>query len=83
VLHGCLAAGLVAWLRGSQDWVTWLVVGLFAAKLAWEHWAGALPFTGASISLPVVHEAHSYGAVGGVLAAAWLVRRPRTGVTSL
>jgi rhomboid family GlyGly-CTERM serine protease len=83
VLHGCLAAGLVAWLRGTRDWVTWLVAGLFAAKLAWEHWAGALPFTAASISLPVVHEAHTYGAIGGVLAALWLARWPRGGASSL
>lgn len=83
VLHGCLAAGLVAWVRGTRDWVTWLVAGLFAAKLAWEHWAGPLPFTGASISLPVVHEAHTYGAVGGVLAALWLAHWPRAGAASL
>jgi rhomboid family GlyGly-CTERM serine protease len=75
VLHGLMAAGLVAWLRTSRDPVTWLVTALFAAKLAWEHFAGALPFTAGSLSLPVVHEAHTYGAVGGVLAAAWLARR--------
>jgi membrane associated rhomboid family serine protease len=48
---------------------------LFAAKLAWEHFAGPLPFTAASLELPVVHEAHTYGAVGGVLAGLWLTRR--------
>lgn len=83
VLHGCLAAGLLAWVRGTRDWVTWLVTGLLAGKLVWEHWAGALPFTEASISLPVVHEAHTYGAVGGVLAALWLARWPRAGASSL
>jgi len=75
VLHGLMAAGLVAWLRTTRDPVTWLVTALFAAKLAWEHWAGALPFTAGSLSLPVVHEAHTYGAVGGLLAALWLARR--------
>jgi len=77
VLHGLMAAGLVAWLRSTRDPVTWFVTALFAAKLAWEHYAGALPFTAESLSLPVVHEAHTYGAVGGLAAALWLARRAR------
>jgi rhomboid family GlyGly-CTERM serine protease len=78
VLHGLMAAGLVAWLRGTRDPFAWLVTALFAAKLAWEHWAGPLPFTAESLSLPVVHQAHTYGAVGGALAALWLAyRSPR------
>lgn len=76
VLHGLMAAGLVAWLRTSRDVITWIVVLLFAAKLAWEHFAGPLPFTAQSLSMPVVHEAHTYGAIGGLLAALWLA--PRT-----
>lgn len=75
VLHGLMAAGLLAWLRQSRDPLTWLVTGLFAAKLAWEHVAGPLPFTSESLSLPVVHEAHTYGAMGGLLAALWFARR--------
>lgn len=75
VLHGLMAAGLVGWLRTSRDAVTWIVTGLFAAKLAWEHFAGPLPFTAASLDLPVVHEAHTYGAIGGALAGLWLTRR--------
>jgi rhomboid family GlyGly-CTERM serine protease len=83
VLHGCMAAGLVAWLRSVRDPLTWLVTGLFAAKLAWEHSVGALPFTGGSLSIPVVHEAHTYGAVGGLLAALVLSRRRRPATASL
>jgi rhomboid family GlyGly-CTERM serine protease len=75
VLHGLMAAGLVAWLRTARDPLTWIVAGLFAAKLAWEHLAGALPFTAATLSLPVVHEAHTYGAIGGLLAGLALRRR--------
>jgi rhomboid family GlyGly-CTERM serine protease len=75
VLHGLMAAGLVAWLRTSRDAITWIVTGLFAAKLAWEHFAGPLPFTAASLAVPVVHEAHTYGAIGGGLAGLWLTRR--------
>lgn len=78
LLHGAMAAGLVAWLRHSRDPLTALVGVLFIAKLAWEHTHGALPFTGATLSLPVVHEAHTYGAVGGTLAGVLLqaARRP-------
>jgi rhomboid family GlyGly-CTERM serine protease len=83
VLHGCMAAGLVAWLRSTRDPLTWLVAGLFAAKLAWEHFQGAVPFTAGTLSLPVVHEAHSYGAIGGVLAAFWLGRKRRSSRSSL
>jgi len=75
VLHGCAAAGLVAWLRKERDPFTWLVVAVFAAKLAWEHTMGPLPFTSQSLSLPVIHEAHTYGAVGGLVAGLWLTRR--------
>jgi rhomboid family GlyGly-CTERM serine protease len=75
VLHGWMAAGLVAWLHRSRDPLTWLVAALFMAKLAWEHYAGALPFTAESLSLPVVHEAHTYGAIGGLLAGLWFTRR--------
>jgi rhomboid family GlyGly-CTERM serine protease len=83
VLHGCMAAGLVAWLRSTRDPLTWLVAGLFAAKLAWEHFQGALPFTAGTLSLPVVHEAHTYGAIGGVLAAFGLARERRSRRPSL
>ena len=75
VLHGCAAAGLVAWLRQDRDPFTWLVVAVFAAKLAWEHSMGPLPFTSQSLSLPVIHEAHTYGAIGGLVAGLWLTRR--------
>jgi rhomboid family GlyGly-CTERM serine protease len=74
LLHGAMAAGLVAWLRTARDPLTALVAVLFAAKLAWEHSHGSLPFTSATLSLPVVHQAHTYGALGGLLAA--LVLRP-------
>lgn len=75
VLHGLMAAGLVAWWRTSRDPVTWIVSALFAAKLAFEHYAGPLPFTAGSLSVPVVPAAHSYGAAGGLLAGLWLGSR--------
>jgi rhomboid family GlyGly-CTERM serine protease len=82
VLHGCMAAGLVAWLKTSRDPLTLVVAGLFAAKLGWEHVMGALPFTATTLTLPVVHQAHTYGAIGGLLAALALNLR-RRGATSL
>jgi rhomboid family GlyGly-CTERM serine protease len=78
VLHGCMAAGLVAWLARGGDVLTWIVAALFAAKLAWEHLAGPLPFSGGSLSVPVVLEAHTWGAFGGLLAGLACQRgRPR------
>jgi rhomboid family GlyGly-CTERM serine protease len=83
VLHGCMAAGLVAWLRTSRDSLTAIVAVAFAAKLGWEHFAGALPFTAATLSLPVVHQAHTYGALGGLAAALYLNLRQRLRAPSL
>lgn len=79
VLHGCMAAGLLAWLATGRDLLGMLVAALFVTKLAWEHLLGPLPFTAESISLPVIYEAHSYGAAGGALAGAAIqLRRRRT-----
>jgi rhomboid family GlyGly-CTERM serine protease len=77
VLHGLMAAGLCAWLWRSPDSLTALVATVFAAKLAWEHFAGPLPFTAGSLDVPVVHQSHSYGAVGGLIAALLLLWRQR------
>jgi rhomboid family GlyGly-CTERM serine protease len=83
VLHGCMAAGLVAWLRTVRDPLTVIIGALFAAKLVWEHIVGPLPFTAASMSLPVVYEAHTYGALGGALAGLWMIPRRPLGGRSL
>ena len=79
VLHGLMAAGLLSWLLRIRDPLTTLVTVLFVAKLAWEHLVGPLPFTARSMHLPVIHEAHSFGAIGGAATAAAIqaVRRHR------
>ena len=82
VLHGCMAAGLAAWLARARDPLVLAVAVLFAAKLGWEHWQGPLPFTAGTLALPVIVEAHSYGALGG-LAAALVLLRARRGRPSL
>ena len=77
VLHGLMAAGLAAWLRVRRDPLTVIVTLLFVAKLLWEHLNGPLPLTAGTLSVPVVHEAHTYGAIGGALCAiVLLARRP-------
>jgi rhomboid family GlyGly-CTERM serine protease len=83
VLHGCMAAGLVSWLRSERDALTAIITALFVAKLAWEHMVGPLPFTAESLSVPVVYQAHSYGAIGGTVAALWLQRARRRSTAPL
>lgn len=66
VLHGVMAAGLVGYIRRG-DPLAWITAGLLAAKLAYEQFHGPLPFAGKD--LPVVVNAHLYGALGGLLTA--------------
>jgi rhomboid family GlyGly-CTERM serine protease len=75
VLHGLMAAGLLRWLRLQRDAVTAIVTVLFVAKLAWEQCVGPVPFTAQTLAVPVVFQAHTYGAVGGLLAGLGLSRR--------
>jgi rhomboid family GlyGly-CTERM serine protease len=78
VLHGFVACGALLLLRRRQLIGGMLAIGL-AAKLAWEHWFGPVPFTAASVGGPVIVAAHLYGATAGALAAvAFGVRRARS-----
>ena len=71
LLHGLLAAGIVAELRGgSRD--SWVLAALVLAKLAYEQFAGPLPGSEASAGGAVVVDAHLFGVVAGTLAAAFL-----------
>ena len=83
VLHGLMAAGLCAWLWRTPDAITALVAGLFAVKLGWEHLVGPLPFTASTLAVPVIHQAHTYGAIGGAVAALWILWRQRPAAASL
>lgn len=83
VLHGLMAAGLCAWLWRTPDAITVLVAGLFALKLGWEHAVGPLPFTASTLAVPVIHQAHTYGAIGGTAAALWILWRQRPAAASL
>ena len=71
-LHGLMAAGTLAHLRrGDLD--GWILAVFIVLKLGYEQWSGALPFSESGV--PVVVNAHLYGALGGIAAAA--IMRPR------
>jgi len=74
-LHGVMTAGTLAHLRRA-DLDGWILAGFIVVKLAYEQFAGALPFAG---SPDTVVDAHLYGAIGGVVLALPLGRlhRPR------
>ena len=74
LLHGLLAAGLVVGVARRETESVVLTV-LVAGKLAWEQFAGPLPGSEGASGGAVVVDAHFYGAVGGVLAAAAMWRR--------
>ncbi len=69
VLHGALAAGAIGWWRHESKPLALALTAVLVGKLAWEQWHGALPLSG---DMPVVVDAHLYGAIGGALAGAWL-----------
>ena len=66
LLHGALAAGSVGWWRHESRPMAIALSALLIIKLAWEQWHGALPLSG---DMPVIVDAHLYGAVGGLVAA--------------
>jgi rhomboid family GlyGly-CTERM serine protease len=72
VLHGALAAGAVAWWRTESPWLAGSLSLILIGKLAWEQWHGALPLSG---EMPVIVNAHLYGAIGGLIAGLMLQRR--------
>lgn len=69
VLHGALVAGAIAWWRSERLSLALALTVLIVTKLFWEQWVGALPLSG---DLPVIVNAHLYGALGGGLAGAAL-----------
>jgi len=66
VLHGVLAAGAVAWWRYESRLLALALTAILVGKLAWEQSQGSLPFSG---DMPVIVDAHLYGALGGLIAA--------------
>lgn len=74
VLHSAVAAGIVAWWRYENRHLTLAITLLMLFKLGWEQWQGALPLSG---DMPVIVDAHLYGSIGGLLAAALLAIKRR------
>ena len=76
LLHGLLVLGMLVGLREAplESVVMLAAVGL---KLGYEQLVGPLPGSTESAGGPVVVDAHLYGAIGGLLAAAWLQIRVR------
>ncbi|HEV7606150.1 MAG TPA: rhombosortase [Steroidobacteraceae bacterium] len=70
-LHGVMTAGTVAHLR-RRDLDGWILAVFIVAKLAYEQYAGALPFAGSSATIV---DAHLYGAIGGLAVALFLQSR--------
>lgn len=73
LLHGMLAAGIVAGLAGRSGEALVLAV-VVAAKVAWEQFAGPLPGSEATSGGAVIVDAHLYGVIGGTLVAAAMIR---------
>jgi len=70
VLHGVMAAGTLAALRRGA-WDGFVLAAFLIAKLGYEQLGGGvLPLAGPE--LPVVVNAHLYGALGGLAAALWM-----------
>jgi rhomboid family GlyGly-CTERM serine protease len=74
VLHGVMAAGTLAHLR-RREADAWILAPFLVAKLIWEQYSGAMPYSTDSAGGPVVVDAHLYGALGAALAALWLPMR--------
>jgi len=71
-LHGVMTAGTLAHIRrGDLD--GWILAAFMVAKLSYEQFAGAMPF---SESGTTIIDAHLYGAVGGFVLAIFLRSRP-------
>ena len=69
VLHGFMAAGTCVHVRrGDLD--GWILAIFIVLKLGYEQLHGQLPF--AESGMPVVVNAHLYGALGGFISAALL-----------
>ncbi len=71
LLHTAMAAGIVRQML-ARDAVAWGLGVLGVGKLLYEHFSGAMPFTGSGAL--VVTDAHLYGAVAGMICGVLLRR---------
>ncbi len=73
LLHGLLLAGAIAGFR-SLPVESIVIAAVVVAKLAYEQIVGPLPGSESVAGAAVVVNAHLYGAIGGALAAAAIMR---------
>ena len=73
LLHGLLLAGAIAGIR-SLPVESIVIAAVVVAKLAYEQIVGPLPGSEYVAGAAVVVNAHLYGAIGGALAAAAIMR---------
>jgi len=66
LIYGLLAAGALAWWQQGERRLALILSAIVLGKIGWEQWQGALPLMG---DLPVVVNAHLYGAAGGLVGA--------------
>ena len=71
-LHGVYAAGAYR-LSAARCSAGDLLAAVLLAKLGWEQWQGPLPSSEAMAGVPVIVDAHLYGAIGGLAAAVVIV----------
>src|SRR4030095_320208 len=64
-----MAAGAIGWWQHESRPLSLALTLVLIGKLTWEQLHGALPLSG---DMPVVVDAHLYGALGGALAGAAL-----------
>ncbi|MGB5166387.1 MAG: rhombosortase [Woeseiaceae bacterium] len=74
LLHGLLAAGILVGLQQRRTDIQ-VLAGLVLAKLLFEQLVGPLPGSESSSGGAVVVDAHLYGAMAGLLAAAIMRRQ--------
>ncbi len=73
LLHGMLAAGILASWRGRRAEASILGV-VVLGKLAFEQLVGPMPGSEGTSGGAVIVDAHLYGVIGGVILAAILIR---------
>jgi rhomboid family GlyGly-CTERM serine protease len=72
-LHGVMTAGTLAHLR-RRDLDSGILAAFIVVKLAYEQFAGAMPFAEGATT---IKDAHLYGAIGGLAIALFLRSRPK------
>ena len=73
VLHGLLAAGVIAQFR-QRTFESSIIAAFVVGKIAYEQLLGPLPGSESSTGGNVVVDAHLYGLIGGTLVALVVIR---------